>query len=102
MFTSTYRLFKFAIQNFFRNFWLSFVTITIFILTLLTINAIIFLNLMANATLKSIEDKVEITVYFNIDASEDIAKASQGYLLGLPQVRDAVFISAEDATSDFR
>ena len=102
MFTAIFRLFKFALQNFFRNFWLSFVTITIFVLTLLTVNAVIFLNLMANATLESIEDKVEIAVYFTTDASEDIAKAAQGYLLGLPQVRNATYISAEDAIIDFR
>jgi len=102
IFLSSFRLINFAIQNFFRNFWLSFITITIFILTLLTINVVILMNVMADTSLKAIEQKVEVTVYFIPEASEDIVKAAQGYLLGLEQVREAKFISADDALADFK
>ena len=78
-FLSIIRLFKFAIQNFFRNFWLSFITITIFVLTLITVNAVLVMNVMADAALQSVEDKVEVSVYFTPEASEDLVKAVQGY-----------------------
>jgi cell division transport system permease protein len=98
---SFYRIIKFTIQNFFRNFWLSFVTITIFILTLITINAVIFMNMVAGAALQSVEEKVEVSVYFTPEASEELVKSAQGYLLGFDQVRDAVFVSGEDALELF-
>lgn len=101
-FLSIIRVFKFAIQNFFRNFWLSFITVTIFALTLITVNAILIMNVMADAALKSVEEKVEVSVYFTPEASEDLVKSVQGYLLGLGQVRDVQFVSAEDSLDIFR
>ena len=101
-FLSIYRVFKFSLQNFFRNFWLSFITITIFILTLVTVNAILIMNVMADAALKSVEEKVEVSVYFTPEASEDLVKSVQGYLLGLGQVRDVQYITAEDSLMIFK
>jgi len=99
---STYRIIKFSIQNFFRNFWLSFITITIFILTLITVNAILIMNVMADAALTSVEERVEVSVYFTPEASEDLVKSVQGYLLGLGQVRDVEFITSEESLEVFK
>ncbi|MCH8049162.1 FtsX-like permease family protein [Patescibacteria group bacterium] len=99
---STIRVIKFTFQNFFRNFWLSFITMTIFILTLLTINAVIFINVLADAALRSVEQKVEISIYFVPEASEDLVKSAQGYLLGLTQVRDVKYVSADESLEIFK
>lgn len=99
---SIMRVFRFAVQNFFRNFWLSFITVTIFVLTLVTVNMILVINVMADAALKSVEEKVEVSVYFTPDASEDLVKSVQGYLLGLGQVRDVQFVTAEDSLAHFK
>lgn len=97
-----YRAFKFSVQNFFRNFWLSFITMTIFVLTLFTINVVIFMNVIAEAALASVEQKVEISVYFEPDTSDDLAKSVQGYLTGLPQVRTVSFVSSNDSLETFK
>ncbi len=102
IFLSLFRVIKFSFQNFFRNFWLSFITMTIFVLTLFTINAVIFMNVLAEAALDSIEQKVEVSVYFEPDTSEDLVKSVQGYLIGLPQVRTVEFISEDDALESFK
>ncbi|MBU1126052.1 MAG: permease-like cell division protein FtsX [Patescibacteria group bacterium] len=102
IFLSLFRVIKFSFQNFFRNFWLSFITMTIFVLTLFTINAVIFMNVLAEAALESIEQKVEVSVYFEPDTSEDLVKSVQGYLMGLTQVRTVEFISEEDALQSFQ
>ncbi len=99
---SLFRIVKFAVQNFFRNFWLSFITITIFVLTLLTVNVIIFMNVFADAALKSVENRVEVSISFYPETSEEIAKAAQGYLLGYPQVRDARFIHRTEVLETFK
>ena len=99
---SFFRVIKFAFQNVMRNFWLSFVTISVFLLTLITINAVLVLNVLANASVKSVEEKVQVTVYFTQDASAETAKSVQGYLLGLSQVKEISYISAEEALAAFK
>ncbi len=101
LFLSWYRVSKFTAQNILRNFWLSFISLTIFLLTLLTINTMILINVLASAALQSVERKVEVSLYFTPDASENTVKSAQGYLLGLSQVRDVKLISADESLAIF-
>jgi cell division transport system permease protein len=96
------RLVKFAAQSVLRNFWLSFVTTTVLLLTLLTVNMLIVMNVLADATIGSIEDKVQVEVYFNAGTSEDIQKSVHGYLAALPQVKDVAVIPAEESLEAFK
>lgn len=96
------RIIRFALQSMMRNFWLSFVTISVFLLTLLTVNAVIVLNLLANASVKSVEERVQVTVYFTSDASSETVDHVKAYLLGLSQVKEASYVSAEDALASFK
>ncbi|MBT3230890.1 ABC transporter permease [Candidatus Uhrbacteria bacterium] len=96
------RVIKFTFQNIFRNFWLSFITLTIFVLTLITVNAVLFMNVVADSVLEAVEQKVEVTFYFNTETSEDIVTSAQGYLRGFAQVRDVEYVSADEALDLFR
>ena len=96
------RAIKFTFQNILRNFWLSFITLTIFILTLVTVNAVLFVNVVAQEVLESVEERVEVTIYFQPEATEDLVKSAQGYLRGFGQVRDVQFVSAQDALDSFK
>ena len=96
------RLLKFAGQSILRNFWLSFVTTSVLLLTLFTVNMLIVMNVLADATINSIEDKVQVEVYFNPGTSEDIQKSVHGYLSALPEVKDVAVIPAEDALEAFK
>ncbi len=97
-----FRIIRFAMQSMLRNFWLSFVTVSVFVLTLITVNAVIILNVLANASVKSVEGRVQVTVYFTSDASVDTVKSTQSYLLGLSQVKDVSYVTAEDALIAFK
>jgi cell division transport system permease protein len=97
-----FRMVKFAFQGIFRNFWLSFVTTSVLFLTLLTINAVIILNVLATASVRAIEDRVQVELYFVPGTSEDVVKSVRGYLIGLPQVKDVATVSAEEALVSFR
>jgi cell division transport system permease protein len=99
---SILRLFKFAGQSILRNFWLSFVTTSVLLLTLLTVNMLIVMNVLADATIDSIEDKVQVEVYFNAGSSEEIQKSVHGYLAALPQVKDVSVIPAEESLAAFK
>lgn len=91
-----------AMQNAWRNFWLSIVTVTVFILTLVTINIVLFANFVAQSVIAQVEERVEVTVYFGTSTSLDIANSAQEYLSSLRQVRSVRLVTAEDALNDFR
>jgi cell division transport system permease protein len=95
-------MFTFAFQGTIRNFWLSFVTTTVFVLTLITINAVILLNVIAASAIQSVEDRVHVEIYFNPGTSPEIEQSVRGYLSGLTQVREVILIPAEQALADFK
>jgi cell division transport system permease protein len=96
------RIFKFAFQNFWRNIWLSLVTVTILVLTLFSINILVVLNFLAQAATASVQDKVDVSVYFKSDASDDVVKNVRSYLLGLSQVKEVKYVSREEALDNFK
>ncbi|MBN1325735.1 ABC transporter permease [Candidatus Falkowbacteria bacterium] len=100
--SSILRVLKFATQDFFRNFWLSFVTLTILVLALFSINLLIIFNVIAKDAILVIEDKININVYFKPEISEDQVQAVKKYLQSLIQVKDIVYISKEQALEDFK
>ena len=101
MFISSYRVVKFAFQNFWRNFWLSFITISMLILTLITINVLLVLNVVTDRAIESVEDRIEISVYFKSSANNDRVADAGGYLRSLAQVRDVEVITADEALVKF-
>jgi len=96
------RIIKFAWQDFFRNFWLSFVTLTILILALFTVNLLIIFNLVAQSAITSIEDKIDINVYFKSDINEEQVLNVQKYLQSLAGVKEVNYISKQDALANFK
>jgi len=102
MFVSIFRVLKFAFQDFWRNIWLSIITITIIVLTLFTINFLIGFNVITDKAIKSVEDKIDVSVYFNSDVGETEAHSVESYLLSLPQVKDVLYISKEEALQSFK
>ncbi|MCX6745395.1 MAG: permease-like cell division protein FtsX [Candidatus Parcubacteria bacterium] len=102
MLTSFFRVIKFSFQDFFRNFWLSFVTLTIFILALFSINLLIIFNVIAKTAIASIEGKVDIALYFKPEIKEDQVQNVQRYLQSLMQVKAVDYISKDQALESFK
>lgn len=102
MIVSFLRIAKFAFQNFWRNIWLSLVTVTILVLTLVSINILVVLSFLAQTAVASVQEKVDVSVYFKPDVSADTVQDVRSYLLGLSQVRDVEYVSREDALENFR
>ncbi len=101
MFISSYRVAKFALQNFWRNFWLSVITITMLALTLLTVNILLVLNFVTDRAIQAVEDRVEVSVYFHASAPDQSVQNAVSYLRSLTQVRDVETITAEEAFEQF-
>jgi cell division transport system permease protein len=102
MFTPTFRITKFALQDFFRNFWLSLVTLTILVLALLSVNLLIIFNLVTTAAIDSVEDKININVYFKPELKEDQVLNVKRYMQSLINVKAVDYISREQALENFK
>jgi len=102
MFTSISRVIKFSFRDFFRNFWLSVVTLTILVLALFTVNLLVVFNLVTKVAISSIENKVDISLYFKPDIAEDQVKNLQTQLQAMSQVKEVTFVSKDQALADFK
>lgn len=100
--TSFARIFIFASQSFWRNIWLSIVTITIIVLTFVSINFLIVINVISNAATRIIENKVDVSLYFKPDITEPQVLEVQTYLSSLTQVKEINYVSQTEALEKFR
>ncbi|PWB38985.1 MAG: hypothetical protein C3F02_01085 [Parcubacteria group bacterium] len=60
--TSIIRIIKFALQGFFRNFWLSLVTITMMLMAVLSVTLMLTMDYVKTATIKGVEQKIDILI----------------------------------------
>lgn len=102
MVSNFYRVIKFAFQNFFRNFWLSAVTIFIMTLSFITVNFFILANGFSDAVLSTIEKKANITIFFQVTAQESDIQAFKEGIEHMPEIALLEFVSKQDALESFR
>lgn len=101
-FRSISRIIKFTAQNILRNAWLSFATVVVFILTLIVVNVVLFIDSVATSILDSVEERIEVTIYFEPQTSIEIAESAQEFLLGIEKVSSAIIIDKETNLQHFR
>jgi cell division transport system permease protein len=99
---SLYRAVKFAVQDFWRNIWLSLITVFIVALTLLMVNLLIIINVLANHSIKLVEEKVDISIYFTPKAAENQVLEVRSKLLEMPAVKEVTYISSAEAYENFK
>jgi len=102
MFISLFRTIKFAWLGFWRNIWLSIVTIVILVLTLFSISLVGMVNLVANAAIESVKDKIDVSVYFKTSIEEVEILNAKNNLESLSTIKSIEYISAADALDAFR
>ena len=62
---SHFRVVKFAFQDFFRNFWLSVATLSVLLLTLISVNMLLAVNVLGQAALAAVADLGVADVLFD-------------------------------------
>lgn len=102
MFTVISRIFHFGAKNFWRNGWLSTATVAIMTLALLVFVSLIMFGVITSTAADSIQDKIDISVYFNTNTSEDEILNIQQSLEGLSQVKSVDYTSRDQALATFQ
>ncbi|MBP9868952.1 permease-like cell division protein FtsX [Patescibacteria group bacterium] len=102
LFVTSGRVVSAAWKNFARNAWLALTTVFVLMLCLLSVNVLIGVNVLVRNAVTILEDKIDITVYFKNGTSPAILEQARFFMGGLPQVKSASLISAEDALAAFK
>ena len=96
------RIIKTSLNSLWRNRWLSIAAILIMILTLATISFFTSLLIITNKTTKTLESRVDISVYFLDTASKDQIFSIQNILLSRSDIKSVDYISKERALQIWR
>lgn len=96
------RIIRFALQNFYRNIWLSIITITIIVLTLFSLTSLIVINAGVGQAILTIKDKVDISIYFKNSTAENILNPLKEKISSYSGVKEVNLISASDALEKFK
>ena len=99
---SLLRVIKFAIQDMARNFGLSFMTILILVLMLLSINTLIGINILTGEAVGAVKSQINVSIFFNEDASEDEIDEIKTFVNSFPEVTEVIFYDENQVLEQFR
>ena len=100
--TSLRRVIVNAFINFWRNGWVSVATILVMVLAIFTAGSLILFQVLLNSTLDEVSKKIDITVYFKLDAPEDEILRIEKMVSGLAEVESVQFVSSQQALEEFK
>lgn len=101
MFINLLRIIKYGWQSFLRNGLLSISTIVVLVLAVVVLKGLILFNVIGKSALVSIQDQIDISVYFKANASEDSILDIKRSLEGLSEVKEVEYLSRERALDEF-
>ncbi|MFO0703017.1 MAG: permease-like cell division protein FtsX [Candidatus Andersenbacteria bacterium] len=96
------RVVRAGFQNFWRNLGLSVATTFVTTLTLLAVSSILLVNFLLGIAIKSVESKVDISVYFDPLASAQQVAEARAEIENIPGVASVQLISRDEALAAFK
>lgn len=96
------RILRAATQNFWRNIWLSVAMAAIMTMTLLMISFLYFANIFGGELIKTIEQKVDLSVTFKDNVQDQYIQAIAEELKGRQDVAKVTMITSQQALENFR
>lgn len=102
MMTDLKRIIKAGFVNFTRSGIISWAAVLVVTITLAVITTIILLQAVLNFSLEQIKNKVDVTIYFTVNAPENKIMSLKSSLENLPEVAQVFYVSADEALKLFR
>src|SRR3989344_2942603 len=99
---TTKRVARYGIAGFVRNGFVSLAAVFIMTITLFVVAGLIIAGAALNSTLDQLTNKVDVTVYFTLPASEDQIADVRQSLEALPEVASITYVSRDQALAEFR
>ncbi len=102
LWTTFKRIARYGFVGFVRNGFVSLSAILMMTIMSFMLVNIMISNAAMTATLQDLTNKVDVTVYFRTDATQDQVEQIQKSLQALPEVASIAYMSREQALADFR
>ncbi len=99
---SFFRILKFAFQDLARNFSLSFMTVFILVLMLLSVNTLWSLDVLTKAAVEAVKKQIDVSIYFVPEATDKNVNEIKSYVDMFPEVTEIKLQSKEDVLAAFR
>lgn len=102
MLTNFKRVFNFAVNDFSRNKGISIAAIFVLTVTIMLVTGLFFFQGIANYLTSEIQNKIDITAYFNDNAKEeDILSVKEEILKTSSNIKDIKYVSKDQALLSF-
>lgn len=96
------RVVKFAFQDLWRNIGLSFMTVFILVLMLLSVNTLWSLRVLTSQAVEAVKKQIDVSIYFVPQATEKNVTEIKNYVQMFPEVTEVNVQSKEDVLAVFR
>lgn len=96
------RIVRAGYVSFRRNAWLSLATIMVMVLALFVIGNLVFIGAFANTVLAELESRIDVSIYFQPDASEQDIFSVKHDFESHADVADVAYTSRDAALAAFR
>ncbi len=100
--TDTKRIIKSGFVNFWRSGLVSMSAILAMVVALSMIGSTMLFGAFLQSTLSTVQNKIDINIYFNLNAKEKDILALKSSLEMMPDVKNVEYISREQRLKDFR
>lgn len=102
MVTTLVRILRYGFQSFWRNGWLSAATIMVMVLALSVFLSLTLFSVLTQGAISTLQDKIDISVYFKIASSEDDILSIERSVQSLAEVKGVEYISRDKALEIFK
>jgi cell division transport system permease protein len=87
--------------SFKRNNLVSFASVVVMTMSMLVLSGVLFLNAILGFSLSQLEERVDVNIYFYPDTPEEEITSLASTIEGIPEVRDVMYVSREEAFENF-
>lgn len=98
---ATGRAIRWGLVHFWRNIWLSLAATGVLVLTLAMLGLLVVITLVGRVSLRSIEQKVDVTVFLNDSTPDAAILAIKADLEGRPDVATVQYVTKDQALATF-
>lgn len=99
---SLFRAFRTGFVSFWRNIWLSTAATLVMVITLLILILTALIISVSSYAIKNVQQKVDVSIYFNSTASDSQIQQIESQIEALPQVASVNLISAQQGLDAFK
>lgn len=96
------RVIKFAFLDIGRNLSLSFMTVLILVLMMLSVNALLIVRHLTNQSITYVKNQIDVSVYFDPAAKEEKIMEVKNYLQSFSEVTNIEYIDRETVLAGFK